>query len=224
MTRRQWLERGVIVIAAVASIATSRKGWRLEAKLVADDPAKARLITVEASQEPSVEIDQHSVGVLRPHDGGTVWPGTARYLVPTGARVQYVSIGAKCSGGLCSGECKVPSGQYVSVTSSTPVETWKLAIKHEPQTVTLEPGKYTTHRISVEATHRAQLEVDTNGLTPDVGAWGDAFNVSWPVVQAPTQVTWTPRLEIEGLCATPGPCTPPPDAKVTITNITVERY
>lgn len=215
----------MIVVAALASIATSRKKWRLDADLTRDDPSKARLVTIEASQQPEVGLDPISSGVaLQPHDGGTTWPGTVRYLLPAGASLERVMVTGVCGGGACSSDCTIPSDQFVKLTSSTPVETWKLEIKHEPQTTTLEPGTYAVHGIRIEATHRARIRVDTDGLVPTVSGYGGAFHVSWPQVTTTTKVTWTPRIEIEGLCATPGPCTPPPDAKVAVTAITVDRY
>lgn len=227
MTRRQWLERGVIVVAALASIATSRKKWELAADLTADDPTKSRLVTIEANQQPEVSLDHSSSGVsLRPHEGGTVWPGTVRYLLPAGTRLEHVTIRDVCRGasGCSEGDCSIPKDRYVKLTSSTPVETWKLQITHEPQTITLEPGKYTHHSITIEATHRPRLFVETDGPAPSVYASTESFNLSWPDVTASTKVTWTPRIEIEGVCPGPAPCTAPSDAKVTITDIRFERY
>ena len=56
MKLRAWCERGVIIVAALATIATSRKGWTVEAVHVADDPTKGRIFVVEATHEPRLEV------------------------------------------------------------------------------------------------------------------------------------------------------------------------
>src|SRR5262245_57003653 len=97
--RRQWAERIVIVIAALASIATSPRKWVLEATPPPPAAGKAMVVTIDASREPEVWAvsGQDAAKLLYPTEGGRAtvepaaalsWPGQAHYFVPAGARLQ----------------------------------------------------------------------------------------------------------------------------------------
>lgn len=126
MKLRAWIERGVIVVAAFATIATSRAGWVVEATKLPDDPTGARIYVVEATSEPSVDmVINGAYDRPNPLSPVAVWPATVRYQIPAGATVSGVQIGAKCDGNTCK-KCEAPSDAKVRIVSITPIHTWTL--------------------------------------------------------------------------------------------------
>lgn len=118
-----WSRRAVLVVAALASIATSRARWHVAATLPPPLPvtAKGTLVTVEASQEPEVH-SREGTAIDKPcaREEKTPWKGRGTYALKPGAELVYVSIGGYCSGGLCS-RCEEPPASFVRVTKVEPI-------------------------------------------------------------------------------------------------------
>src|SRR5689334_15731896 len=111
---RRLATRAVIVVAALASIATSPPKWSISAPVPSGAPsgAKGTVVTIEASQEPSVARRRvggsHEIEV---HPENPPWSGSGAYYLPPGFELVRVEIGGRCTsgGGLCSG-CDPPPG------------------------------------------------------------------------------------------------------------------
>lgn len=86
MARHRWLESCVILCAALAIMATSRPRAHKSAVLPASDETKARVILVEASQQPDIMVSPPAGTIERGYHAVPLdpeaWPGRNRYLVP----------------------------------------------------------------------------------------------------------------------------------------------
>ena len=219
MKLRPWLERGAILVAALATIATSRAGWVVEAPRLPDDPNQARIIVVEASHEPHVEMRiGGNYENPTPLDPGTTWPGKARYLIPAGAVVDRVLISDKCKGDSCK-KCEAPSDARIRIESITPVRTWKLEATSSPevQPTNMNPDTWTTFRIPIDASHPVRLVVKSTGPKGFVSHYNHEHHVDFGTVQVPTSFTWSVTATIEEACLDPAkPCEPTALAHVTI--------
>jgi hypothetical protein len=229
--RRRWAERIVIAIAVMASIATSRKGWVVEATPPPPLPGKPMILTVEASQAPNVWLVNISGGSTLYPQPGAAWPGRGRYFVPAGARIQQIAINGRCSGGgLCSSECKVPDGTYVKVTSAEPGGAWIAEDRSAPVTTVLDAaGPTPSYRVTIEAS-RLPIAVEIQGAPPELAptVWSNGmvpratFYVDWrasTAQAAPVKVTWTVRATIQGECPDPAACAVPAGDAVRILSV-----
>lgn len=227
MKLRAWLERGVIMVAALATIATSRKGWHVEATRLPEDPARARIYVVEASHEPHVEmIINGNYESPKPLEPVAAWPGTARYQIPAGGAIQRVVISEKCSGSMCK-KCEAPADAKVRIVSITPIHTWTLETTATPpvQPTTMRADQWTRFRIDVDASHPVRLRVQSTGPegTSSFDAYDKAHFVGFGSVQTPASFTWTVTAIIEEACPdVTKPCSPPADAKLSIKTIARE--
>jgi hypothetical protein len=208
---RRWLERGLIVVAALATIATSKRKWHLDASVPTNDPATARLVVIASSAQPDL-------GMNRPLEAAPQWPGEARYLISAGATLDRVGIYG--SGGCehCGGECVPPDTAFVRVVSITPVATWKLEVKSDPQTITLPPtgDRFVQRRVAVRASHPTRSRVVTSMHEPSASDYDNAVTLTWPHIEQEVTLTWTLHTMIEGPCPDLRPCEPPSDASVSI--------
>jgi hypothetical protein len=225
--RARWVERGVLIIAVLASIATSRKGWTVEAKLPAAS-TKATLVTVEATQQPSLQMVDRFGNWAAPETvrAGT-WPGTGVYFVPAGSQLQRVEVDGPCKQGLCAGECTIPDGVKVAVTSSVPVESWTLDDTSETSTVVLDPAQQSPmYEVKLLASrYPAALSVTTEpaGFEPAIHGGGDTFDLFFQKANslaAPITVKFVVHAEIEGPCPSAGACTRPEGQEVRVLGIT----
>jgi len=225
---RRWLERAVVVVAALATIATSRPRWHVRLTELPEppDPAKPARLIVEASHQTELTIQDAS---------GTRWilperssaPDRPQYLVPPGARLDVIEMTGLCHTGMCDGPCKAPADAFVRIASITATETWH-AEDTQDATAVLDPGAPSpTFRVSVLATRAPTLQIDVadRAITPMVsGPVGGYFYVRWsaPGGRAlPLTVAWTARAVVEGLCPGLDPCAAPPDEHVEIQGITL---
>lgn len=225
MKLRAWCERGVIAVAAFATIATSRAGWVVEATKLSDDPTRARIYVVEATSQPRVDMiingDYESAESL---DVVTSWPATARFQVPAGATVQRVLIDERCTSGSMCEKCEAPSSAKVRIASITPIHTWALETTATPpvQPTSLGTEQYLRFRVEIDASHPVRLRVDSTG-PKGRGSYHSSestYFVDFEPVQAPTSFTWTLTAMMEKACPEIAkPCSPPADAKVTIKSI-----
>lgn len=227
MKLRGWLERGAIIVAALATIATSRKGWVVETRPGADDPNTARIYVVESTHEPHLEM---YVGGNyenpRPLGPAPTWPGTASYLIPVGASVGRVFISDKCSGGACK-KCEAPSDAKVRILSITPSRTWTLeaTVSPEIQPTNMNPDTWTTFRVIVDASHPVRLFVTSTGPKGMVSHGSGEHHVDFGIVQVPTSFTWSVTAKIEEACVdATKPCEPPALAHVSIDSIARESH
>ncbi len=219
MKLRAWLDRGVIIIAALATMATSRKSWVVEATLPPNDATKARIVVVEASYVPEVSTADGRATPLGP----TSWPGTGRFLVRSGVAITQVYVSEKCNGSMCK-KCEAPRDAKVRVVSIDPVETWTLSATRAPdqQPTQLEANKWTRYRIAVDSSHPAHLTVKSS-RDAYVSGWGAEFYVDLGIVDVPTSVTWSVTATIEEPCEDlTKSCAQPAGAHVNITSIARE--
>jgi len=227
MKLRAWLERGVIIVAALATIATSRKGWHVEATRLPEDPARARIYVVEASQEPHVEmIVNGNHENPTPLEPVAAWPGTARFQIPAGGDVQRVVISARCNGSMCK-KCETPASAKIRIVSITPIHTWTLETTAKPpvQPTTMRVDQWTRFRIEVDASHPVRLRVQSTGPagTSSYYPSGNVHFVGFGPVQTPASFTWTVTAIIEEACPdVTKPCSPPADARLSINSIARE--
>ncbi|MBA3457634.1 MAG: hypothetical protein H0T42_31420 [Deltaproteobacteria bacterium] len=214
----------MIVVAALATIATSRQAWVVEATPVVDELDQARMYVVEASHEPHVSMHSGSNYENRRPLGVPTWPGKASYLIPAGAVIGRVFISEKCTGGSCK-TCKPPADAKVRIEAITPVGTWTLEARKSPtvQPTVMPPNTWTTYRVVVEASHHVRLRVESTGPAGTVSEYGYAHHIDFGIVQAVTTFTWSVIATIEQPCADlTKPCEPPADARISIEAIIPE--
>jgi hypothetical protein len=241
--RRKWAERIVIVLAALASIATSPARWRVEATPPPPVAGKAMVVTIEASQRPEVSIQTQSGSrPLVPTEEGSApgepqtssqWPGTGRYFVPAGARLERIEINGRCSGKLCSGKCTAPATVHVVVTSVKVVEGWIAESRSDPVTTVLDGGKPSPkYQVTVESSRRpVTLEIQgaPERLRPSI--WQShsgktvTFHLTWYESNGqaePVTVTWSARATIQGECPGAGACGVPAEEGVRVVAVEPE--
>ena len=118
----------MIVVAVVASIATSRPRWHLVVDLPVVVGGKQALeLTVDSTQDPHVTcVLPDGDHELRPHRDGNV----RTYVCPPGGQfVGPIAIYGNASGGC--GAPKPPDGEYIRVVKLVPVDTWSVTASGE---------------------------------------------------------------------------------------------
>jgi hypothetical protein len=213
--RRRWLQSSVLGLAAFASIATSKsKGWRFAADVANDAPGKPRIAFVEASQEPSVRLDNGEL--VKPLAGyyTGMWNGTARYLIPADRTLAEVWIGGGCGGCLSGRGCEAPADAAIKLLSIKPVTTWRRTARLPPRVETLGGDRT---EILVVASHPIRFALTATGRDRYAfhrDAW---IVIEWSgYPEGTTETTWSLEVIMEGLCPTDAACEPPADAKLTI--------
>jgi hypothetical protein len=216
MTRR-WLERAVIVAAALASIATSPRRWRQYATSVPaiSDAARTTRVVVHASFVPTVELVKG--GARNEARYSALGHDDYEVLVPPGWSLGGVYVAERCKVQLLCGsdDCVPPPGTVVEVTSATPVATWHLEAATPPTVTELDPAMYMTTvilRLRVPAPRPVTIKVETAAGEPAPNAYasGSEATVLWDGVRTRTTVHWTARVSIDGPCPSAAPCEPPP--------------
>jgi hypothetical protein len=235
-----WSRRAVVVLAALASIATSQARWSLEAKAPPgiSPGAKGTLLTVEASREPYVSRRRPGGGAVlaTAREDTAPWSNSGAYYLPPGFELSAVTIsGHDCGsgGGMCSA-CEPPPGSFVRIANVEPVAPWSLStdgaelIAHADNA-----GKTTSFTVEIDAGRPVDLEaVATSGdvarALPSIyqePKAGDAsrtqrFNVTWyPKDDKPADVHWIPRATVHGYCKGAGECRAPAGESVTIVSV-----
>jgi len=207
--RRPWW----VIVFAVASMATPRPRWWLEAEVPKNDTFEARLVEIEASHPPEISLqDATGTSNLRPPPGST-WPGKATFFIPKGQRIYGVKIWNWCSGsGCCS--CDEPDGAYIRITKLEDTAAWVYEHKGTPHHMELVPGKFHRTRITVTADHPVHV-VANHELMSGVQTYDGGFLVHWKDVPEPRSFDWTPHLTMQGPCGSYG-CMAPENPKFTI--------
>jgi hypothetical protein len=150
---RRWAPRLVVVIAAFACLADQPPRWSMDAKVPATPPAapgKALRVTIEASQEPSLQVK--SGGSQRTWEdratARTSWPGKADLFVDAGGTVDTAYISDRCTsgGGMCS-NCDPPPGAYLRVLGISEVDVWSVSA-----TTTIAAGTQPRIDLEIDAT------------------------------------------------------------------------
>jgi hypothetical protein len=127
-TLRRWAGRGAVAIAALASVATSKPGWHVDAALPPGAPSSTPatgsqgiLMTVEASRRPTVPCRLHAYEVLAPLAplAPNTMPWHADYLCPPGGALAGIMVEGPSHSGR-----EVPAGEYVRITKAALVQTW----------------------------------------------------------------------------------------------------
>jgi len=208
----------------------------VEATLPPPVPDKAMFVTIEASQEPSVQLADGHGGTRRlsPTDAAPTWPGRARYFVPAGTRLEQVSISSGCRNGFCSGKCKPPDTAYVKVASVEAVDRWIAEDRSTPVTTVLDAaGPAPSYRVTIEASRlpiALQIDGAPRNLAPEVrsGESGptSTFYVYWTASNAqapPETVTWTVRATIQGACAGTAGCAVPAGEAVRVLSVVAKE-
>jgi hypothetical protein len=226
-TARRWLHRVVVIVGAAASIATPQKKWSLDAALSADarDSARARTLVVSATREPELYVRRHdSWDQIHPKAPATTWPGTVSFDVPAGTHIDRLVIENGCGGGLCSGKCVPPDGEYIRI-DRVDITSWSLEAGESSIARTMgKKGPRTV--VTVEATREPMIEVTTPSMTyrPTIEPRGFANGVATFTVDFNTYggtgelpVVWSLRARIAGPCT--GACATPVGEHVTITGV-----
>jgi hypothetical protein len=212
---RRRSSNAVLIAATLACIATSKKGWRLEAPL----PARPKPVTgqavqvvVDASRAPIVQCGdgRDDAGVLALDDRGsaTAKPGHATYVCPPGVPLTAVSIAGTdgTGGGLCDGEREPPTGTAVTVADVRTAPVWTRAVDI-PIHLTRD-GVFLNLTTRYSYTITASLDADGRGL--QLTSWPKRSLIFPPPGSvAPAHATVT----LYGICSTAG-CAPPTDAAV----------
>jgi hypothetical protein len=232
---RPWMERLVLLVAAVSVLATSKgPRWRITATAPGASPT-ARVLTVEASAQPQLLANSAAGrgGVLawKGQTFASPWPGRADYLVLPGWDVTLVELEGPCSGGGCGRApppCVPPPGAFLRVVAVTPVESWTLSAD---ATVTTPPGKYEVRVEASRAPDIAAIPVPGPAAVPGVAGVYDtseghvtppsySFQVEWAAPGSPPSFAWTARAVIGDECPSPTtPCTAPAGETVRIAPI-----
>jgi hypothetical protein len=174
---RTWASRLVVVIAVVASIATSPKKWRIAAAPKVGMPVESAaggsnglLVTIESSGEPEVAcaLANGQPPRLLPSNGDT-------YLCPPGGSLASVVLIGRVKAGCCGGGDDPPKDQYVRVVKSELVPVWHASVE-EVFEVSSDDGIAFT----VDSPHASFVEAtidgsgDMQGIT--VSSYGDNFH------------------------------------------------
>lgn len=209
------MQLAVLGLAAFASLATSKKkGWVLEADVANDAPGKPRIAFIEASQEPSVRLDNgERVTPLAGFYTG-IWNGTARYLIPADRRLEKVAIGGSCGGCSSGGGCDAPADAALKLLSIKPVTTWRRTARLPPRVEALGGDRT---EIMVVASHPIRFELTATGRDRHAFQRDAWIVIEWSGYPAgTTETTWSLEVTMEGTCPTETACEPPADARLTI--------
>lgn len=231
----KWARRAVVIAASLATIATSRAKWSVEATLPPPPTPgpQGTLVTVEASHEPSVSLRlvPKTGGGVSDREERTPWGGRGTYYLPPRHELSAVSIEGFCSGGLCD-KCVVPPGAFVRVVNEEPVEPWTLSVTSSEQTTRIASPSAVDLTVTFATTRRVVLDVapaDPASVKVEAFPWGGdplvrpSFRVSLQApgatAEAPREVRWVVKGTISGFCREKGECKPPPSESLRIESI-----
>ena len=224
---RRWLERGVFVVAALASIATSPKRWELKVEKPPPmpDPTKAARLVVEASELPSVWIREPMGTTSLPvvHEDGTRYT----YLVPVGFALDSVAIRHRCSMGCGGDDCEQPPDAFIRIASIETVAMWRIEATSKPISTVLDPSKpLPWFEIATDASIDPAITIKTaDDINPEMHGYGNRRYVLLGPLGKPRVVTgtWTVHAMIEGACPSATPCQPPAGEHLTIESVTAKE-
>jgi hypothetical protein len=221
--KRRWLERGVFVLAALASIATSPKRWTVQIdKLpVISDPGKTTLVVVESSERPEVMASsvQRSTELAAFHEDGQ----RRSYLVPAGFSIQQIQIRHTCHMGCNSEHCEPTRDDFVRLASATTVAMWRIEAVSKPISTTIGAQRpFPWFEIITNASLEPAITIATaDDINPEIHGTGPHRLVLLAPIGTPRvqTATWTVHAMIEGPCPTSTPCEPPAGEHLTIESI-----
>ena len=205
------LHRLIIVVACLASIATSKRYTKtatLEPSLQLSGGDLALRVDVEASAQPQVNCGTQVVHPL----AATSWPGRASFLCPPHTTLRNVH--------LSSLNRKLPKDAYVRVVATQPVSPWTMTAKAAPVAVVLQANRGARYQVRMIATTPPELEASTVGLpTPLVSQY--MYMVLFeagPAARGTLQLS----ARMVGACPDATPCQPPPDARLEFVSVAPE--
>lgn len=203
------LHRLIIVVACLASIATSKRYTKtaaLEPSLQLGGGDLALRVDVEASAQPQVSCGAHVVHPL----AATTWPGRASFLCPPHTTLRSVQ--------LSSLNRKLPKDAYVRVVATQAVSPWLMTARSAPIAVVLEAKRGARYWVRMIATTPPELEASTVGLpTPLVSQYMVSFEAG-----AAARGTLQLSARMVGACPDATPCQPPPDARLEFVSVAPE--
>jgi hypothetical protein len=235
---RRWLSGGVLGLAALACIATSRARWMVEAELPAGAAVQTAaggtqgvLVTIAASTMPSVACQLPGGHTeLRPladpaaNSANAPDPRHVQYLCPPGGRITRVAIDGSGGGG---SHAKPPADAFVRITKLETVETWAATSE---ASFPIEPWRYSKSdadvTVAIAAPHpvyvTAALDEGTDttafGGVTILGPSRDGRTYDFVMAQLKDAVPPGSKLRIRattyGVCE-PG-CTPPAPGLITL--------
>jgi hypothetical protein len=213
---RKRASKTVLVVAAVACIATSKRGWHLEATVPPvgrPSATQAVEVVVDATRPPIVTcggVDSEWLPLDDPNHMGATQAHT--YLCPPGRPLGAVQLFGKDGpgGGLCDGEPEPPSDVSIAVRSARVVRVWTKAIDY-PVMVPAD-GVFVNITTSYPYTFAAvrdrdgrTVDLHTTEWTRRVLIYGDAGPA----------ITSRVTLTLFGACRDDA-CAPPADAAATL--------
>jgi len=158
---RTWASRVVVLIAVLASIATSPKKWRIVAAPQVGMPLESDasgssglLVTIESSGEPEVACDlaNGQWPRLLPARGGT-------YLCPPGGKLASITLTGRMTGGCCGGD-DPPKDQYVRVIKTELVPVWQASVEE-----VFDLSSDTDIAFTVDSPHASFVEATSDGTS-----------------------------------------------------------
>lgn len=215
---RRWLERLAIVVAVIATMATSTRTWRVDATLPADDATGVRRLVVEASKPPIIR-GSDKPDPLEPLEPA-VWPGHARYLLPRGVKLAEAYVEGGCAPRFLScGTSTCGPDAFIRVVSIAPATTWSLDVDASHRITTVDVLKQSRFRLTSSHPVRLKVVSDVNLGTP-LERDGYVY-VSWAAAayntrRQPHELEWSVRATIEGACPDDRPCEPPAEARLVL--------
>ncbi len=205
----RYLHRLIIVLACLASIATSKRYTKtavLEPSLQLGGGDLALRVDVEASAQPEVNCGTRMVHPL----AATTWPGRASFLCPPHTTLRNVHLSSR--------NRKLPKDAYVRVVATQPVSPWIMTARSAPVAVVLEANRRERYWVRMIATTPPELEASTVGLpTPLVSQYMVYFDAG-PAARGTLQL----NARMVGACPDATPCQPPPDAHLEFVSVAQE--
>ena len=214
-------------MAALASIATSPKRWRLAVPSLPaiPDPARATRLVVDSSERPEVTITkgQGITDLPALHEDGI----HSTYLIPAGFSLDSVAIRHTCSMGCGSGDCAQPSDAFIRVANLDTIAMWRLEATSKPiSTVVGAERPSPWFEIITDASIDPAITITTaDDINPEIHGDGKRRLVLLAPIGKPRvqTATWTVHAMIEGACPTATPCQPPAGEHLTIESVEAQE-
>jgi hypothetical protein len=219
---RVWASRLLVVIAALASIATSRKKWELSASAPDGMPTEATgsnalRITIEASAQPEVHCDfpsgPYASRWLPPE---LTTPPSYLYMCPPGGKLGEVTLSGPVTGGGCSGkEQNPPKDTALRIAKTELVPMWNASVEDSFEIASDKDVHFT-----VESPRTSFVVATVEGDSKKhirVSSWGDnRHGISLDPGAGSAKIFATVRVKATVFGPCEGACTKPDDEPLKI--------